>query len=97
MLLSQPIDRSAGDKDVQKATGQESHFPHLSRLCTDFSFQVSQAKLDGCDSFRLTITEGKEERHITPAFEQIEQLESHVQSHLVDILHSYVFDAPLTH
>ena len=97
MLLSQPVQSNAGDMDVQIVSRQESHFPHLTRLCTDFSFQVSQINVDGCDSYRLTIVEGKKERNITPAFSNMEQLEGHIQSHLVDILHSYVFDVPPTH
>ena len=97
MPLSQQINTHAGDREVHIATRQESAFPHLSRLCTDFNFQVMQSPAEGCDSFRLTIQEQNQERQITPAFSQLELLESHVCNHLVDILHNYVFDAPAAH
>ena len=97
MPLSQQIQNHAGDMEVHIATRQESTFPHLSRLCTDFNFQVVQSPTDSSQGFRLTIKEHDFERQITPAFTDLELLESHVCNNLVDILHNYVFDSPVAH
>ncbi|AFU99390.2 hypothetical protein [Simiduia agarivorans] len=84
--MSQPHVALTGseNKEVQFASRQESVFPHLMRLCMDFSLRV----IDDKAQFHLRASQGNP---ITPAFDSLEALERHVHANMVDILHGYLF------
>lgn len=96
MTMSRPhtANIATGDMEVQFANRQESLFPHLMRLCMDFNFRVVKSKPTSPEHYCLTARDHDQSRAITPAFAQLEQLEQHVHSHMVDILHEYVFGLP---
>ncbi|MBB3166845.1 hypothetical protein [Simiduia aestuariiviva] len=87
-----PVEVSAGEKEVHFASRQETLYPHLMRLCMDFNFRVVEHR-----GFQLA-PQDIHAPSITPAFDDLAALESHVHRHMVDILHSYLGgDAALTH
>ncbi len=91
-------DELLGSREIRFIDRQESNYPNLMRLCMDFDFRVLQllhktpiptankSFVLVTKDYRLTPTAA-----ISPAFATIEQLESYVHLHQVDILHNYLF------
>lgn len=87
-----------GSREIRFIDRQETNYPSLMRLCLDFDFCVLQllhktpvptankSFVLVTRDYRLTPTAA-----ISPAFSQMDQLESYVRLHQVDILHDYLF------
>lgn len=86
-----------GGREIRFLDRQESNYPHLMRLALDFGFRVLetlQVKKDQpvksfvlvTDDYRTIDTEA-----ISPNFESLKALDSHIGENMVDILHDYLF------
>jgi hypothetical protein len=86
-----------GGREIRFLDRQESNYPHLMRLALDFGFRVLetlQVKKDQpvksfvlvTDDYRTIDTEA-----ISPNFESLKALDSHIGDNMVDILHDYLF------
>ncbi len=86
-----------GGREIRFLDRQESNYPHLMRLALDFGFRVLetlQVKKDQpvksfvvvTDDYRTIDTEA-----ISPTFESLKALDSHIGDNMVDILHDYLF------
>lgn len=87
-----------GSREIRFIDRQETNFPNLMRLCMDFDFCVLQllhrTSVPAANKsfvlvtrdYRLTPTAA-----ISPSFAELEQLETYVRTHQVDILHDYLF------
>ena len=91
-------DELLGSREIHLIDRQETNYPNLMRLCLDFDFCVLQllhktpvptankSFVLVTRDYRLTPTAA-----ISPAFAELEQLETYVHLHQVDILHDYLF------
>lgn len=89
-----------GSREVRFNNRQESMYPHLMRLCMDFKFRVLQLLLannapDNTKAFILVEANynGDPLTAMTPPTRNLQQLETLVRQHQIDILHSYLFGA----
>ncbi len=87
-----------GSREIRFLDRQESNYPNLMRLCLDFDFVVIQLLhntrvVAASKSFVLSTKDYRTSptAAITPGFANLEQLESYVTHHQVDILHDYLF------
>ncbi|WP_347331470.1 hypothetical protein [Marinimicrobium locisalis] len=99
-MLKHPLsaEELMGSREIRLIDRKESNYPNLKQLCTDFDFRVLQLLHKTTEptvnkpfilvtkDYRLTPTAA-----ISPAFATLEQLETHVHLHQVDILHNYLF------
>lgn len=75
----------------------DSQFTHLTRLCSDFDFEVFEVlRIDGDTPIKQVVLVTSDYRSIdngaiTPGFDSIKALEAHVKANMVDILHDYLF------
>lgn len=95
-----------GGKEIRFLNRQESSYPNLARLCMDFGFRVFETlHRDGDTPSKAVLLVSSdysnlESGAITPCFADLKTLEAHVEYHMVDILHDYLFgsvdDVPLS-
>ncbi len=95
MTSNSPTEEFKASREVRFLNRQETRFPHLLRLCMDFSFRVLETVDQSALNKRfLLVTD--DYRHvdieaISPFCDSLTELDSYVASNMVDILHDYLF------
>ena len=96
-ILLQQGEIALGAKEIRMLSRQESKYPQLTRLCCDFDFHTLEVITTEDDMpikrFLLAAQSypSKETQAITPGFAKLSELEKHVNTDMVNILHDYLF------
>lgn len=87
----------AGAREIQFLTREDTRFPNLMRVCADFNFRVletlSLSDTTPQKSFVLVTDDYRQTdiQAIAPHCSTLKALDAHVEKHMTDILHDYLF------